>query len=274
MAKSEADSGGLLLTLDRGIRVLEEIALGDGTKTAKVLGSSLDINMGTIYQLLRTLQSHGYVHRLPGGRFQLGPRIGFLIDNYHFESAPPQAIIDHLRELGESIGDTVYASLAQGSEIAIVAYREGTRKLRIGNVEVGFAAHPHARASGKVFLAFTEAEDLEMYLDRSELKAMTEHTITDWDELLREFEQIRKEGVAYDREEFDTGIACIGSVIVDAAGRPIGAYSASLPLDRFVHEGDSVAREILGAGERASRSLGYVDAYPPTLSDATISSAS
>ncbi len=244
--------------------MLEEIAVGDGTKTAKVLGQALGINMGTIYQLLRTLQSHGYIHRLPGGRFRLGSRIGFLIDNYHIASAPPQAIIDHLHELNEAIGDTVYASLAQGSEIAIVAYREGTRRLRVGNVAVGFAAHPHARASGKAFLAFTAPEDLDMYLDRSDLASMTEHTITDWDELLREFEQIRADGVAYDREEFDSGIACIGSVIVDAGGKPIGAYAASLPLDRFVHQSDTVAKEILKAGERASRSLGYLGSYPPS----------
>ena len=82
MARTESENSGLLLTLDRGIRVLEEIAHSDGRATAKTLSASLEINLGTTYQLLRTLQANGYVNRRAGGRYQLGARIGFLIDHY------------------------------------------------------------------------------------------------------------------------------------------------------------------------------------------------
>src|SRR5262245_51058231 len=81
-------SSGLLLTLDRGIQVLEQIARGQGRATAKSLTADLGINLGTCYQLLRTLQAHGYVHRLHGGRYGLGTRIGFLADHYSSSVAP------------------------------------------------------------------------------------------------------------------------------------------------------------------------------------------
>ena len=45
MAKTETDTSGLLLTLNRGIKVLEEIARGDGLVTAKTLSTTLEINL-------------------------------------------------------------------------------------------------------------------------------------------------------------------------------------------------------------------------------------
>ncbi|MDH3249292.1 MAG: IclR family transcriptional regulator [Acidimicrobiia bacterium] len=263
MARTESENSGLLLTLDRGIRVLEEIAHSDGRATAKTLSASLEINLGTTYQLLRTLQANGYVNRRAGGRYQLGARIGFLIDHYKLQTAPPQSILDTLHDLREATEETVYVSLAQGTDITIVASLEGTQRIRVGKSSVGYSAHPHARASGKAFLAFCDAQDLPLYLPEGDLERMTPNTITDRDELSSELAKIRAEGVAYDREEFDEGIACIGTVILGDDGKPVGAYAASLPHGRFQTQHESVTVELLKAAETASRSIGYVGPYPP-----------
>lgn len=263
MQKAESDTNGLLLTLNRGIKVLEEIARSDGLATAKSLSATLDINLGTVYQILRTLQSNGYVNRLPGGRHQLGARVGFLLDHYEIQTAPPQAVIDALHELHLATGDTVYVSLAQGSDVTVVAAREGTRRLRVGNVVVGFSDFPHARASGKAFLAFRDPEDLDSYFDDRQLDPLTDHTITDWEVFKAELRDIRRTGIAYDREEFDDGIACIGAPIIGADGQPVGAYAAALPTARFEHHHAAVTADLMKAAEQASRALGYADTFPP-----------
>ena len=110
MPSTRSGSSGTLLTLDRGIRVLEEIARGNGLGTARSIGATLGINQGTVYQILRTLQDSGYVHRQPGGRYQLGARIAYLVDGYQIQAAPPQVIIDFLHTLHHSIDETVYAA--------------------------------------------------------------------------------------------------------------------------------------------------------------------
>jgi IclR family acetate operon transcriptional repressor len=263
VAHTGSESSGVLLTLDRGIKVLEEIARGDGLATAKSLGSSLNINLGTMYQLIRTLQGNGYIHRLPGGRYHLGPRIGFLIDHYEVQTALPQTILDHLHELQRATDETVYASLAQGSTIAIVAAKEGTQRVRVGKSTIGYSAFPHARASGKVFLAFVEPDDLDDYFEDRNLERLTENTITDWGQLLTEFKVIRGRGLSFDREEFDKGISCIAAVVLGSGGEPFGAYAASLPVGRFESDRDSVAVALLKAAEAASRDLGYQGDYPP-----------
>jgi len=254
---------GTLLTLDRGIRVLEEISRGSGLCTARSIGSTLEINQGTIYQILRTLQNSGYVHRLPGGRYRLGARIAYLVDGYQIQAAPPQAIIDHLHALHIATDETVYAALALGSTIAIVASQESTKRLRVGSFEVGFAQKPHATASGKAFLAFCDDAEIERYFEDRELESSTANTITDWDVLKREFEQIRQQGIAFDREESDTGVVGIGTVIIGSHGEPVGAYASAMPVARFESSCESVSAELLKAADDASRSLRYRGAYPP-----------
>jgi len=243
--------------------VLEEIARSDGLGTAKSIGATVGVNPGTIYQILRTLQSSGYVHRLPGGRYQLGSGIAFLVDHYEAQRAPPQLIIDHLQELRRLTDETVYASIASSSAITIVASYEGTRRLRVGKSTIGYSAYPHARASTKAFLAFSDPDDIDDYFSDHELEALTENTITDWDTLLGEFEDVHRQGFALDREESELGISGVATVIVGADGQPIGAYAASLPAARFDADVHSIRAALITAGKATSIALGYPGTYPP-----------
>lgn len=268
MAGTRSTPSGTLLTLDRGIRVLEEISRGNGLCSARSIGSTLGINQGTVYQILRTLQNSGYVHRLPGGRYQLGARIAYLVDGYQIQAAPPQVIIDHLHALHIATDETVDAALSLGSTIAIVASHESSQRLRVSSPEIGFATNPHAIASGKAFLAFCDDSEIECYFENRELPSSTANTITDWEDLHREFEQIRAQGLAFDREESDTGIIGIGTVILGSHGEPVGAYAAAMPVARFEEARERVSAALLRAGEDASRSLRYRGEYPPEQTEA------
>lgn len=263
MPSTRSGSTGTLLTLDRGIRVLEEIARGNGLGTARSIGATLGINQGTVYQILRTLQDSGYVNRQPGGRYQLGARVAYLVDGYQIQAAPPQVIIDYLQTLHQATDETVYAALALGSAISIVASHESTKRLRIGSFDVGYSAAPHASPAGKAFLASCDASELDAYFDDHQLEPLSEHTITDWDDLMHELEQVRARGVAFDREESDVGIAGIGAVIIGGRGEPVGAYAAAMPVARFDHAVEPVSTALLKASDDASRALGYRGEYPP-----------
>ncbi len=260
-------TSGLLLTLSRGIQVLEEVANEQGRATAKALAAALEINLGTCYQLLRTLQANGYVHRLPGGRYGLGSRIGFLADHYQATTAPPPELIDILHELLTSVEETVYVSIRRGRRIEIAAVLEGTKALRVGNLKVGYGEHPHIRASVKSFLAHARPETVDELLEAVVFEARTPNTITDRARLDSELEATRLRGYAIDDEEFTEGVSCIGAVVVDGSGEPMGSYGTSFPAGRLVTEGEAIAKQVMAAAEKASRVLGYEGPYPPTVAD-------
>lgn len=262
--KSKNESG-LLLTLNRGIQVLEQIARDRGRATAKSLTADLGINLGTCYQLLRTLQANGYVHRMPQGRYSLGTRVAFLAEQYESSVSPPPELTNILHELHEKLQETVYVSVRRHKEIPIVGVLEGTKMLRVGNLAVGYGGHPNVRASVKAFLAWAEKGAVEELIETRQFEALTPNTITTWDGFLEELENTRRRGYGLDNEELVEGVACLGSVILDEDGNPYGAYGTSFPVARLAEEEDAIATAMLDAGQSASRSMGYDGPYPPTI---------
>lgn len=267
-AKANKEStSGLLLTLNRGISVLEQIARDRGRATAKSLAATLEINLGTCYQLLRTLQANGYVHRLPGGRYELGTRIGLLAEEYENAVSPPPKLLDRLHDLHQAVQETAYISIRRGKDISIVGVLEGTRMLRVGNLTVGYSGHPHVRASTKAFLAFTHPDELGEYLDGTTFKPLTPNTITTWDDLMTELKATRIRGYGIDDEEYTEGISCIGAVVLDGDGQPFGAYGVSFPSVRLVEDEEEIARHVMDTAKRGSEHLGYTGPYPPPFAE-------
>ncbi|HEY6743984.1 MAG TPA: helix-turn-helix domain-containing protein, partial [Lapillicoccus sp.] len=63
-------AGSFSLTLDRGLRLLDLLARPENAAgmTVTALAASLGMSRTAAYRLLGTLESHGYVGRLPDGR--------------------------------------------------------------------------------------------------------------------------------------------------------------------------------------------------------------
>lgn len=261
--RAKNDGRGVLLTLDRGIAVLEEVARQEGKATAKQLSATLGINVGTCYQILRTLYVNGYVTRLPGSRYGLGTRVALLIDYYESFAAPPPELIKILRAVHSQVGESVYISLRTGAKIQVAAFFEGIKAVRVGGMHVGYHDNPHARASGKCFLAYLDPSELEVYVQKERLDPITPATITDWGCLLDELDAIRQRGYAVDREEFNKGVGCVAGVLVGPGGVAMGALAISVPIGGLVDRQGELAEHVLEAAERGSRVLGYEGEYPP-----------
>ena len=94
------------------------------------------------------------------------------------------------------------------------------------------AAFPlHCTANGKAILASLPLTEVEKLVP-GDLEQYTEQTITTRDRLLQELEIIRKQKVAFAKEEHIEGICAIGAVISDRAGN-LSAVSIPVPSIRF-----------------------------------------
>jgi IclR family transcriptional regulator, acetate operon repressor len=156
-------NSGTLLTLQRGLRLLEAIAEGDCEATAKRLSHQLDLKRGTCYHLLRTLEEEGYVVRLSGGRFALGGRVAVLQDSLRETLAPPPQLMDILVRFHEQVGETVYIAGWYGEDIVLQRYIEGSHAVHVRGLEIGYCENAHARASGKAILAFLPVSRLRAF---------------------------------------------------------------------------------------------------------------
>lgn len=85
----------------------------------------------------------------------------------------------------------------------------------------------YSSAVGKAILSTFSEEDLDEYIERTELEPLTPNTITTADMLKKDLDIAREKGVAQECEEFINGISCISAPVFDSNGKGISALSIS-----------------------------------------------
>jgi DNA-binding IclR family transcriptional regulator len=109
----------------------------------------------------------------------------------------------------------------------------------------------HALAMGKVVLSLLSPNALARYVARG-LTAFTPHTIISPAQLAAELEQVRANGYAVDREEFDENFCCIAAPIFDARGRFLAALGMSMAANIFDAEREQLAPVVVDVAGRAT----------------------
>jgi DNA-binding IclR family transcriptional regulator len=116
--------------------------------------------------------------------------------------------------------------------------------LRVAEAGTGVYEHAHARANGKVLLAYAQPEVRDTYLRAHPLVPVTENTICDRKALDRELDRIRERGYAYDEQEFALGVSCVGAPLLHN-GQLIAALGLSVPADRMEKDRAELTKVLL-----------------------------
>ena len=100
-------------------------------------------------------------------------------------------------------------------------------------------------SSGQVFLAQLPAPTLARYLAEP-LERFTPRTLTDAPALLERLREVRREGLAWVREEYALGISSVAAPVADSRGEVVAAVHVHGPSYRFPAEGaeESIARAV------------------------------
>ena len=205
----------------------------NGARVTEV-ADSLGLNKGTVHTQLDTLREKGYVHKLdmiyyPSMRFlEIGEGIKSQMEV--FKSAQ-----NELHDLAEQTGEYAHLMIEQNGWGYII-HKEKGDKAATTTSRAGKKLHLHYTSTGKAILAHLPEERVEEIVDLRGLPERTNQTITDRKSLLKELEEIRDSGVAYDRGEQINGARCIGAPILEPDGTVLGAISVSGPVSRMSGE--------------------------------------
>jgi IclR family transcriptional regulator, acetate operon repressor len=189
----------------------------------------------------------GVLTRDDRNRYLLGVRVGTLVEGFTRQLAPSEHLGPIVRDVARETGEIAYASGWWGGEISVLAVARGANPIQAADVPRGYAGDAHARASGKLLLAFAPQAVREAYLGTHKLSRLTPNTITTRAALRAELGRIREQGYAVDNEEFVEGLCCL-AVPLDAGYSPF-VLAVSCPRERFLEEQDryrSVLQRIAG----------------------------
>jgi IclR family acetate operon transcriptional repressor len=227
--------------VSRAARVLEVVARSGGGVRANEIALAVGAPLPTTYHLLRTLADDGLLDKLDDRRYQLGPKIGLLAEAFAAQISAPERLVTHLREIADRTGETAYLSAWRRGDAVLLSIIDGRRAVRVSGLHLGYSGLTHARASGKVLLAFAGSGALDDYLQRHSLDAAPGRVAIDAGTLRDEIARTRAAGYAVDEEEFAEGVSCVAAPVGDGTI----AMGISAPTGRFHENREELIRIVL-----------------------------
>lgn len=236
------------------MNLLDALSRHSSPVNLKQLATETALHPSTAHRILGVMVENRLVDRIEPGTYRLGIRLLELGSLVKSRISVRQEALPYMQQLHQALGETVNLSVRHDDEVVYIERTAaGTSMMRVVQI-VGARAPLHITAVGKIFLAAESPEQVAAYAARSGLQRYTDHTCANLDALAADLAQVRERGYAYDDEEAEKGVSCIGAGILNDEGRLVAGLSVSAPSDRLNREW---AGEVRRAADRISRAIGF-----------------
>jgi DNA-binding IclR family transcriptional regulator len=215
--------------LDRTFRLLGAFTPTHGELTLAELTAASGLPRSTAHRLAAQLTEHGALERSARG-WRLGLRLFELGQLVPRQERLRELALAHMQDLYELTHETIQLAVLDGGQVLYVEILSGHRKVPTPSRRGG-RMPAHCTALGKAMLAFTADGGTAAIETAGPLEALTAHTITDPRRLMSELHDVRRQAVAYDRQEALLGLRCVASPVLSADGTARAALSVSLPVE-------------------------------------------
>ncbi|MGA2117386.1 MAG: IclR family transcriptional regulator [Bryobacteraceae bacterium] len=212
-----------------------------------------------VHRILTSLKADGYISQDPETKqYRLGLAVMRLGLAAFQRSVLAEKARPELVRLSQEIEATTHLGVLDERELEVVLVDQiDASPKKMFRPHLGGAEPLHCTALGKPILAGMNRHLMLYALEKRGLARSTRHTITDVATLERQFQQVRQQGYAVDREESAEGVCCIGSPVRDYTGAVVAAISVSMPTEQFlIWEEADLAACVKAAGAAVSSSLG------------------
>jgi len=254
---AERARGGVQ-SIGRAFAIMEEIARNrDGIGLAE-LSKRVGLHNSTTFHLVRTMVALGYVRQLKDSkRYRIGRPLFALAANALDEIEMMSLATPVLEALSRETGESAHFSVRMNDTVVVLARTSGPGAFQMAD-RVGVVRPAYCTALGKIMLAALSDEQVDDYLERTELTAMTPNTITTPERMRREVTEVRRAGLAIDDGEFDPEARCVAVPVRDFTGQVIGALGISGPVWRLSIETlKKRAALVRAAADKLSAEFGY-----------------
>ena len=241
-------------------------------KTAHLLGAIADAPAGislnelvdklgvarsTVYRILNSLTAHGLVARVNGGsNYALGPKFIELarrISPNADRVTLTEAAKPILQSAAERLRESFKLSAPEGHEMMTILGAASPAEYAL-TIRIGSKTPKHVGASGKLALAYDDAEAVAQYCAMG-LLARTPYTITEPEALLETLARIRRDGFADDNLESSLGIRALAAPIFDAEGHFVAAISVPFIGDATPERTRAIRKEVLDSADAVMRTI-------------------
>jgi len=247
--------------VDRMLDIIEFLSSSRTPSGITELSKELKINTNSIFRIMKRLVERGYVEVDSGsGKYQLSTKFFTIGMSLYTRFELRQSARKHLEWLSTETGETAQIQIPDGDRMLVMDTVVPHVSFFL-QVIPGSRVYYHSNAFGKSVLAFMDENDVRAILPKN-LPSLTKNTITDINVLISQLANVRKTGIAFDVEEYNYGVFCIGAPVFDIEGKSVAGLGMTGLTSRY-HSSDSkkMIRAVLETARRVSAETGYEGDY-------------
>ncbi len=218
---------GKLTTLSRGLSILEFVARSERFVRLRDVAEHFRLDRSAALRFLRTLEADGWLQRHEAMKLY---SVGHKLLSFPRPAAGVEQLIAVARPILEALardaGQMSHLALLSGHRAVLVEVAASQAPVSVRQA-VGDLEPLHSSAVGKALYAFLPTHERMRLGAGISFVANTPSTITSLDALEVEAGEIRATGVAFDRNEGNDQVCCLGCPILDAGGAPIASIGLS-----------------------------------------------
>jgi DNA-binding IclR family transcriptional regulator len=247
--------------LERGLRILTEFSPREPVLGAPELSRRLGIPRTTVFRLLQTLESLGFLERADRDR---NYRLGVAVLRLGFEFLSSLELTDLglplIEALRDATGLTTHIVIRDGRDVVFVAKAQSHAPVFSSvKVNVGTRLPAHATTHGHVLMGDLSLDELRALYPEKTLERFTKQTPATVEELYERVKDDAVRGFAISESSFENGISVISAPVRNDTGRIAAVITTTIPrphIDAALLDGGLIDK-VRNAAEQLSLRLNY-----------------
>ena len=220
--------------VDKCFAILDLLAQSKEPLGISDISGKLELNKSTVFHIVHTLTDLNVLENQRDGKFIFGTRFYILGNMAGKRSKLIQTAHSYLERINEKTKLSAFLGLRSDRQAILIDKVDSAYGIKLSS-EIGMQMPILAGAGIKAMLAQLSDEELHEILARTELKRYTPYSIVDREVYKEAIREVRRQGIAYDREEYIEGMIAF-AIPVKANSRDLQAAVWAVGLTRQVPE--------------------------------------
>jgi len=225
------ESNYMVPGLERGLLILTQFSPREPVLGAPELSRRLGIPRTTVFRLLQTLESLGFLERADKDR---NYRLGVAVLRLGFEYLSSLELTDLglpiIEALRDATGLTSHIVIRDGRDVVFVAKAQSHAPIFSSvKVNVGTRLPAHATTHGHVLMGDLTLAELRALYPEPKLECYTQYTPETIEQLYEQIRDDAERGYAISQSLFERGISVVSAPVRNDSGRIAAVITTTIP---------------------------------------------
>lgn len=242
--------------IERANQVLKEISQHPDELRLIDLSKRLEIHKSSLFSLLNTLETLGWVVKASSDTYNLGPTLGMFNSMYLSQFNLIQSFYKEAAKSVSTINEPIQLGILDDKDVVYLGKVNAQSNVRLVT-DPGMRFPAYASAIGKAQMINFKKEELQELFSNTDWIQKTPYTTSSLNALYDKVRMAKTNGYSVENEESALGFHCVAAPIYNFENQIIASVSFSMPTDSWKVKFEEAKNEILNLASRLSKLAGH-----------------